>query len=265
MSKNLLNGVGEPDYVKFMEVKIDNVNMNEIYRSIKRNVKKNTNITNYICLTDVEIVIKATEDEDLLKAINHSLLSVADGMPLAWYARILGCKGIERISGMELMKKLLEEQNGLRHYLLGDTEQTIQNVAEKARKQNKSLEISGHSPPFKDEFNELDNEEIFQKVNKEDPDIVWISFGGGRQEKWMYKNYRKLERGLMIAVGAAFRFYIGKLKAPPKIFQNIGLQWFFRLMQNPISAGKRQMATFPEFIFNFPHEIIRNRKHLKSL
>jgi len=263
VSKNLLYGVGEPDYVKFMEVKIDNVNMNEISRKIKGNVKKKENITNYICLTDVEIVIKATEDKDLLKAINHSLLSVPDGMPLVWYARILGCKRIERVSGMELLKKLLEEQNGFRHYLLGDTEQTIEDVVEKARKHNKSLGINGHSPPFKDEFDELDNEEIFQKINKENPDIVWVSFGGGKQEKWMYKNHRKLEKGLMIAVGAAFRFYIGKLKVPPKIFQNIGLQWFFRLMQNPISTGKRQMVTFPEFIVNFPREIIGNRKNLR--
>jgi len=64
----------------------------------------------------------------------------------------------------------------------------------------------------------------------------------------------------MIGVGAAFRFYIGEIKTPPRIFQNLGLQWLFRLMDDPIRIGRRQFSSFPTFILRFPFEVIRARR-----
>ena len=68
-----------------------------------------------------------------------------------------------------------------------------------------------------------------------------------KQEKWMYQNLSKLKRGIMIGVGAAFRYYIGELRVPPIIIQNIGLQWFSRLLQQPKTVAKSQILRFPHF------------------
>jgi N-acetylglucosaminyldiphosphoundecaprenol N-acetyl-beta-D-mannosaminyltransferase len=200
-------------------------------------------------------------DRDLLNAINESLISIPDGTPLAWYGKLVGCKRIERIAGAELMRLMLEESHGFKHYLLGDTEQTIQLVMEKAKKKNKGLQINGHSPPFKEKFDQNDTLAMLDKIHKENPDIIWVCFGGGKQDKWMQQNFHLLNRGVMIGVGAAFRYYIGEIKIPPKIIQRIGLQWFFRMLDNPVKwfgAGvPRRHLTLAA---NFPSEIVKARK-----
>jgi N-acetylglucosaminyldiphosphoundecaprenol N-acetyl-beta-D-mannosaminyltransferase len=247
------------DYFKFKGVKLNNVRFEEVCDTIKTNIHKR----GYICLTDADKVISASRDKEFREAINKSLLSIADGMPLAWYGKMTGCNGVERISGMELMKRLLERSE-FKHYLLGDTQETINRVIEKVRRVNTRTKICGYSPPFKEEFNEVDNKTIFDLINGHNPDIIWVSLGGGKQEKWMHKNIQNLSRGIMIGVGAAFRFYIGKIRTPPKIFQNLGLQWFFRLMEDPIRIGRRQLASFPIFIMRFPFEIAKARKEITN-
>jgi N-acetylglucosaminyldiphosphoundecaprenol N-acetyl-beta-D-mannosaminyltransferase len=249
----------EAKYFQYLGVKISNVNFPLVNEIIASNIKRR----GYICLTDVGNVISATKDKQLLEAINGSLLSIADGMPLAWYGKMVGCNGVERISGMELMKRLLERSE-FKHYLLGDTQETINRVIEKAKRVSTRIKICGYSPPFKETFDENDNKNIFHTISAEDPDIVWVAFGGGKQEKWMHKNIQNLSKGIMIGVGAAFRFYIGEIKTPPRIFQNLGLQWFFRLMQDPIIIGRRQLASFPIFVMRFPFEIAKARKEITN-
>ncbi|HEY3423772.1 MAG TPA: WecB/TagA/CpsF family glycosyltransferase [Negativicutes bacterium] len=257
------------DHVKFMGVKISNANIFNIKDTIDR-VIKNSN-KGYICVTDVGNVISATKDYELLNAINTSLISVADGMPLVWYAKMLKCKNIERVSGADLMTKLLSQDNGYRHFLLGDTERTINKVIGRARLLNRNVNISGYSPPFK-EFNDEDNLKILNIINKEKADIIWVSFGGGKQEKWMKQVISKIDTGVVIGVGAAFKWLIGDLVTPPKIFQIMGLQWLFRITQqmikDPIICSKvliknEIIKKKIIFLFNFPFEVLSGRRNFK--
>lgn len=248
-------GRSEHEDVRFLGIKISNLN----YKEMREKIVDNTSRGAYVCVTDVGNVIRATKDRKFYKAINDSLISVPDGMPLAWYGKLVGCRKINRVSGMQLLMRLLEEENGLKHFLLGDTEETIRKVKEKAQKANEKIRISGFSPPFKESFDEFDNRTIFSKIDRESPDVIWVSLGGGKQDKWMHENIHRLKKGVMIGVGAAFRFYIGEIKTPPNIFQSLGLQWFFRMVQNP-RILRNQLQTFPKFIINFPFEVTRARK-----
>lgn len=245
----------EDPFYTFLGVKIDNL----AYRGILEKIRGSLREKGYICLTEAGTVIAASEDEELREAIGHSLISIPDGMPLVWYGKLLGSRRIERISGMELMKRLLKEENGWSHYLLGDTEETISRVIEKASRANRNLRISGHSPPFKDVFDEEDNRLMLEKVNAADPDIVWVSFGGRKQNQWMCRNIRSLNRGVMIGVGAAFRFYTGDLWTPPKIVQAMGLQWFFRMVQEPRRWFRTQARKKLKFALHFPIEVYKGR------
>lgn len=246
-------GLGEPEHVLFKDVKISNINFVEAYAKIKTNIVTK----GYVCLTDVGVVIMATRDDELREAIKESLISIPDGMPLAWYGKLLGCKKIERIAGGELLRRLLEGHNGLRHFLLGDTENTIKRVIQKAKSINSDINISGYSPPFKEKFTADDNQKLFDKINAASPDIIWVSFGGGKQDKWMRQNLNLLDRGVMVGVGAAFKFYIGELKIPPQIVQDLGLQWVYRMMGNPLRWLRRAAPKRLEFIFHFPIEVIK--------
>ena len=233
----------------------------------------NANDKGYICVTDVGNVIGASKDRELLEAVNRSLLSVPDGMPLVWYARLVGCKNIERIAGADLMARLLFENNGYKHYLLGDTEQTIRRVIEKAESVNGQIRISGYSPPYK-KFEIEDNASMVDRINTINPDIIWLSFGGGKQEKWMHQNFSGLNRGIIIGVGAAFKWFIGDLITPPRIFQKMGLQWLFRIGQGLVENPKTCLYMIKQkefikrkmiFIANFRHEVTVARQQLKSI
>jgi N-acetylglucosaminyldiphosphoundecaprenol N-acetyl-beta-D-mannosaminyltransferase len=247
------------EYVTFMGVKLDNIS----YQAINKRIKEYVDKRGYVCLIDVMTIILAIKDKGVLAAINNSLISISDGMPLAWYGRLLGCQRIERISGCELLRNFLNEQDRYRHFLLGDTEETLRKVIYKARRENPSINISGYSPPMKNRFTEDDNRIMVDVIKKERPDIIWVSFGGGKQDRWMHENFQKVERGVMIGVGAAFRFYIGELRTPPNIFQKLGLQWAFRTIQEP-KGLKRRLKTYPVFIFYFCSQLIKARKRIRT-
>lgn len=257
--------------VRYKDVKISNISYQNVHNTMVY-VMKNRH-KGYICLNDVSNIIAATKDDQLKRAMNESLLSLADGMPLAWYARMVGCREIERISGVSLMKRLMEDMQGCKHYLLGDTEITISKVIAEAKKRNNSIKISGHSPPFK-VFDEEDNKQMIERIRKADPDIIWVSFGGRKQEKWMNENIAFLDRGVMIGVGAAFRWFIGEIVTPPRIFQVLGLQWLFRLtdefIKNPgtwlkIVRERELLSSKLEFVLKLTHEVKVARQQFKKI
>jgi N-acetylglucosaminyldiphosphoundecaprenol N-acetyl-beta-D-mannosaminyltransferase len=257
-------------FLKYNGVKVSNINYQNVLGTVTSTTKNNQR--GYICLTDVSNLIVATKNEELRTALNESMLSLADGTPLVWYAWMAGCKEIERISGASLMRRLIVDMDGCKHYLLGDTEETIVKVTAEAKRLNSTIEISGHSPPFK-EFDEEDNRAMLDKIRKANPDIIWVSFGGVKQEQWMNKNFTSLDRGIMIGVGAAFRFLIGEIITPPPIFQKMGLQWLFRLtesfIKNPIRCVKlvhqRHILTSKfEYMARFPFEVAEARKQIRK-
>ena len=257
-----------PQSVQFRGVKINNICYSNVYKTIANLVKSDGK--GYVCLTDVGNVIRATVDPSFRENVNCSLLSLADGMPLAWYTKLVGGKEIERISGMDLMIKLISENDGHKHFLLGDTEERINKVIEKAKEINADIQISGFSPPFK-EFDADDNRLMIDMLNRENPDIIWVSFGGGKQEKWMHDNIHMLNRGVMIGAGAAFKWLIGELKPPPKIIQNLGLQWVSRNLQRLLHEPRKTRKSFlwilkwkMMFVMHFPGEVIRNRRRYKK-
>jgi N-acetylglucosaminyldiphosphoundecaprenol N-acetyl-beta-D-mannosaminyltransferase len=256
----------EIKHVKYLGVKIDIVNYGHVREIVKATL--NNDCKGYICVNDVGNVISATQDRVLFEAINSSLISLADGMPLAWFAKLVGGKEIERIAGMDIMVNLFGEKNGYSHYLLGDTHTTINRVIDKAKSINSSIKIKGFSPPFK-VFDAEDNRFIIDKLNNDKPDIIWVSFGGGKQEKWMHDNIGNLDRGIMIGIGAAFKWFIGDLMVPPRILQQLGLQWLFRLTQmmlfkktRDVKRAKKALYHRWKFALSFPGEVVKERNKI---
>lgn len=258
------------EFVEYKGVKINNVNYEHVHKMITKVLADNQK--GYICLNDVANIYFATRNVQQRNAINDSLLSLPDGMPLVWYAWMVGCKEIERISGASLLQRLLVDMHHCKHFLLGDTELTINKVIAEAKKLNGNLVINGHSPPFK-VFNDEDNQRMIDKIREADADIVWVCFGGQKQEKWMSQNISRLDKGVMIGVGAAFRFFIGDITTPPQIFQKMGMQWVFRLTEDFLKDPGHTVKAIREkellkskvyFMVNLPLEVSKSRKKFKQ-
>lgn len=219
----------------------------------------NTNKPAYICVTDVGNLVNACRKSPGLKnAINNSLLSLPDGRPLSLYAKLKGIDGIDRVAGPDFMRKIFEMTSGnsVKHFFLGDTEEILEKLNIKINKDFK-IRIAGSFSPEFGKWDEKVNSEIIRRLNDAGADLIWVSLGGGKQENWMHENYVKLNKGIMIGVGAAFRFYLGEIKRAPLIFQKSGFEWLFRLIQQPSKMFKRYLTTLPYFVFYTVQEFFK--------
>ncbi|HNR14528.1 MAG TPA: WecB/TagA/CpsF family glycosyltransferase [Thermodesulfobacteriota bacterium] len=213
--------------ITYKGIKIDDTN----YDDVRRKILRAKDQKHYISLVDAMTLVNATADPELFRALNHAYLTISDGTPVAWYGKVLGARRLRRLSGGRLMQQLLEEDNGLSHFLFGDTTERIEAVIKKVSSVKPAIRINGFAPPFREQFSEGDNQAIFDRINKHNPDLVWVSLGGGKQDKWMYANYHRLNHGILIGVGAAFKYYIGELITPPAALQTLGLQCIYRILQ----------------------------------
>lgn len=220
----------------------------------------------YICVTDTGNLVNAYKrSPDLKSAINNSLLSLPDGRPLSMFAGLKGIDGIGRVAGPDFMREVFKrsKDRGFKHFFIGDTEEVLKRVTGKAVGEF-GIKVCGTcSPAFDDNTaNSRANEEIVSQINSSDADFIWVALGGGKQEIWMMNNYKKLNKGIMIGVGAAFRFYLGDIKRAPLVFQKLGMEWFFRLIQQPGKMGGRYLKTLPLFILYSSSEIFKSRSEL---
>ena len=147
-----------------------------------------------------------------------------DGMPLTWVAKVWGLKQVQRSAGPELFLNLLTDPgNGIKHFLLGDTEDTLAAMKEKYAG---SLIVGSYSPPFC-KVEEFDYEGIAKMVKERGANIVWIALQAPKQDFFSTMLLPYLGNTLCIGVGAAFRFSLGEYSMPPMIFQKLGLTGLF--------------------------------------
>lgn len=219
----------------------------------------------YVCVTDVGNLVNAYRHSTGLKeSINNSLLSLPDGRPISLFARLKGVTNIDRVAGPDFMEKVFEKTSGtdMTHFFLGDTDETHTKLIKKLSEKYE-LTIAGTLSPQFGIWDSVTDQQIIDTINIAQPDFIWVSLGGGRQENWMKENYGKLNKGIMIGVGAAFRFYIGEIKRAPLFFQKLGMEWFFRLIQQPGKMFVRYTTTLPFFILYSMQEYFK-KINLKS-
>jgi N-acetylglucosaminyldiphosphoundecaprenol N-acetyl-beta-D-mannosaminyltransferase len=215
----------------------------------------------YICVTDAGNVVNAFRiSKDLNNAINNSDISLPDGRPISLLAKLKGIEGIDRVAGPDFMQKIFEHTSGskLTHFFLGDTNEILDKLI-KTVSSKYNIRISGsYSPPF-DQWTEVTDDDIIGRLQDAAPDFIWVSLGGGKQEVWMMKNHKRLEKGVMIGVGAAFRFLTGDIQRAPLIMQKAGLEWFYRLIQQPGKMSGRYAGTLPYFAVYSIQELFKNK------
>lgn len=214
----------------------------------------------YICVTDAGNIVNAHRNSsELQDAINNSAISLPDGRPISMLARAKGIKGIGRVAGPDFMIRMFEltSGKGISHFFLGDTEDTLDKLISMAGEKFRIKVAGSFSPPFRNGRDDS-GQNIIDMLNKVSPDLIWVSLGGGKQEIWMKNNFKKLDKGVMVGVGAGFRFLTGDIKRAPLLMQKAGLEWFFRLIQQPQKMAGRYAGTLPYFLFYSAEELLNN-------
>lgn len=198
-----------------------------------------------VIVANVHLLTEARHNPKLKNAFDAASLAVTDGMPLVWLAK----KQIpytERIVGVELMHALSKE--GRRIFLLGGAEGVAEILGEKLKKEYPVTVVGTACPPFR-AWSTEEETTLITEINATKPDILFVAFGAPKQELWMQKHRANLNVPVMIGVGAAFDFALGRLKRAPLWMQKSGLEWFYRLCQEPRRLWKRYAVSNTRFLW----------------
>lgn len=198
-------------------------------------------------------LITAYQKPSVRNLINKIDLVVPDGQPIRWALNSFYQAGLkDRVYGPLLTLKVLQEANKkkLRVYLFGSTQYTCEKFSRFITFNYPQIEISGiHADRFREATEEEDIDDI-RKINKSGAHIVLVGRGCPRQEIWVANHLGKIHAAMM-AVGAAFDFHAGTVRQAPKWMQDAGLEWLFRLIQEPKRLWKRYLLTNTVFIYLF--------------
>jgi N-acetylglucosaminyldiphosphoundecaprenol N-acetyl-beta-D-mannosaminyltransferase len=218
----------------------------------------------YVCVAAVHTVMACQEDPELRAAVLGGTFTVPDGQPLVWALNALGHGLPHRVYGPELMDRgcARAAQTGQRHYLYGGRNPgALAELARVLRLRHPGLKIvGGHCPPFRP-LSDAEEDAVAAEINRSGADVVWVGIGVPKQEKWMARMRDRLDAPVLIGVGAAFDLHAGLVPQAPDALQRLGLEWAFRLVQEPRRLWRRYLRYNPRFVLGFLRQYLR---HLRS-
>jgi N-acetylglucosaminyldiphosphoundecaprenol N-acetyl-beta-D-mannosaminyltransferase len=208
-------------------------------------------------------LVECHRNPALRARINAAALATPDGMPLVWLAHRRGHPNVGRVYGPDLMLALCEAglPSGLRHCFYGGATGVADRLVARLRQRFPDLAVAGAiSPPYR----ELDPEEdaaFVSQINAMSPDIVWVGLGTPKQDFWTAEHVGRVNATALIGVGAAFDFHSGRVRQAPKWIQKSGLEWLFRLSQEPRRLWRRYIVDNAVFVIHVALQATRLRRY----
>ncbi|HVU09191.1 MAG TPA: WecB/TagA/CpsF family glycosyltransferase [Verrucomicrobiae bacterium] len=247
--------------VNVLGVGISTLNLRSALQAIAEAVKSRNK--GYICVTGVHGVMEAQENTAFRKILNDAFLCTPDGMPMVWMGKLNGHREMSRVYGPDLMLDICawSEQSGCRHFFYGGADSVAPLLAEKLKAKFPKLEIAGtFTPPFR-ALNPDEEKQLQEQIRVSRPDIFWVGLSTPKQEKFMAEFLPKLDVTLMIGVGAAFDFHSGRIKQAPRWMQRGGLEWIYRLCQEPRRLASRYFRNNPLFLAKIALQLAGLKKY----
>jgi N-acetylglucosaminyldiphosphoundecaprenol N-acetyl-beta-D-mannosaminyltransferase len=215
----------------------------------------------YICFSTVHMVMESYDDDEFGKKVNGADFIVTDGMPLVWMQKLQGAKNAERVRANDLMIALCDyaEKNNLTVGFYGGKQEVIDRILKRAAIDFSNLKISyAFSPPFRT-LTENEDAEILENIKNSRTQILFVGLGCPKQENWMAEHRDKFPT-VMLGVGASFDFYAGNIGEAPKWMGQLGLEWLYRLLQEPRRLWRRYIILNPRFIWLATLQLLRLKK-----
>ncbi len=208
------------------------------------------NSSRVVCVTNVHMVMESHWNPALRRILETSDINTPDGMPIVWVMKALGVRDQERVAGMDIFLAVCErcERENVSLYLLGSTPDVLEKMEGKLKQEFPGLELAGtESPPFRP-LTDTEDAELIERINRSGAGLTFVSLGCPKQEYWMMKHKGDVQ-SVMVGVGAVFPVYAGVQKWAPKWVRYGGLEWLYRLKQEPKRLWKRYFQTIPPFMW----------------
>ncbi len=229
--------------IKFMNTEVDNLTMDEALDRIDELIQENRSA--YVVTPNVDHLVQLERGGELTEVYKHADLILTDGKPLIWISKWYGTPIKEKISGSDLFPRLcaLAANKGYKMYFLGAAEGVAAKAAENLEKRFSGLQVAGtYSPPFGFEKDEAEMEKIKRQIKEVAPQILIVGLGCPKQELFILHHRDELGVPISLGLGASLDFEAGNIKRAPKWMADHGLEWLFRITQDPKRMAKRYLV-----------------------
>ncbi len=221
----------------------------------------------FVCTVSAHGLVEAQSDPELSIALATAEMCVPDGMPVVWALRALGEEIDDRVYGPTLMERCCERlgRRGRRVWLYGghDEEAHAALRTELERRYPGLIVAGGWVPPFRD-LSDIELGEVAERIDADEPDVVWVGISTPRQEKLVARIRPRLYAPVLVSVGAAFDFIAGRVPQAPDWMQKRGLEWLYRTGREPRRLGPRYASVNPRFALGFARQWGRERRSRAS-
>jgi len=196
---------------------------------------------------------------ELCRIANDSDLVTADGLPVVWVSRLMGRPLKARVTGMDLMEKLipLASERGYRVYFLGAKPDALARLMKRYKKEYPSLQIAGSADGY---WSARQEPEVVRKIHDARPDLLFLGISSPRKELFLDRHIQELEVPFSMGVGGAFDVIAGVTRRAPGWMQDAGLEWFWRIMQEPVRMSKRYLVDGIRFALATIQELLAARQ-----
>ena len=243
-AKGIAKLLGQKGVARLFGIPVARVTETEAVEIIVEFAKRRQG-TAFVATLNVDFVANAVSgwpfggNDELWGYLKDADLVTADGMPIVALSRLLRQPLPERVTGADMVPAILRRcaEEGLSVYVLGGDRDAVEEAFGKLGVESCGLRVAGIDPAFV----KLDEPqpEIVERINAAKPDILFVALGNPKQELWMGRNKAKLDVGAMIGVGGTFNFLAGRVKRAPRWMQKSGLEWVYRIVQEPGRLWRR--------------------------
>ncbi|MGG4492452.1 WecB/TagA/CpsF family glycosyltransferase [Brevibacillus reuszeri] len=245
--------------VTILGVPFSKLTLHETTQQLTEHIQQESSKLFHLITVNPEITITYQTDQLLQAIVKEADLITPDGIGIVMASRRKGEPITERVTGYDLLLRLLEEGNerGWSFFFLGTDEDTNQKAADEVSKQYPNVVIAGRHNGF---FNEKEERILIQTIQETKPDVLIVAMGAPYSDKWIYK-HKHLLNGVKIVfgVGGSLDVLAGKVKATPEMWKKLNLEWLHRLLTVPAAKGQksrwRRQTAIPKFLYR---AIIKN-------
>lgn len=245
-----------PSTVAILGVPFHNVTMDETIAFVDEKIRDRG--FHQIATANVDFLVHAIRDKEMQQILCSCDLVIPDGMPILWGSRLLGSPLKQRVCGVDLVPRLAElcAREGYSMFFLGASEQNSFRAAENLKQRYPGLRIAGrYSPPVMP-LDLMNHEDILRRIERAKPDILLVAMGNPKQEKWLAMHRHRLNVPICIGIGGSIDFVAGAVKRAPRWMQSTGLEWFYRMMQEPRRLVQRYIGDACGFARYMPQQMI---------
>ncbi len=240
---------GDLESTTLFRMPINNLTLAETLEAMGKHIEAGEQ--GYVVTPNVDHAVEFAKNELFRQAYYDAAFVLADGVPILWAGRLFGKPIKEKISGSDLLYWLSEyaAEKGYSVFLLGAAEGVGDAAGKILQEKYPGLKVAGtYSPPLGFEKDPVENQKALDLIRESGADICYTALGAPKQDLWNWRYHQDCGAKLCLGVGASLDFVAGRVKRAPKWMQRVGLEWTWRILQEPVRMGKRYLIRDAYFL-----------------